>query len=154
MTPAITLLKQKKINYTLHKYQHDQNQLSYGMEAVEKLGLAPGQVFKTLVCQLDNQELVVALIPVTAMLNLKHLAKATGSKKCSMAQKSLVQKTTGYVLGGVSPLGQKKGLKAFIDQSATQFQTMFVSAGRRGLEIELSPEDLCELTSCSFVPLT
>ena len=154
MTPAITLLKRKKIAYTVHKYQHDQKHPSYGMEAVEKLGLNPSRVFKTLVCQLDNQELAVAIIPVTAMLNLKHLAKATGSKKCSMAEKSLIQKTTGYVLGGVSPLGQKKPLRTFIDQSAAHIQTMFVSAGRRGLEIELSPKDLCELTSCSFVPLT
>ena len=154
MTPAITLLKRKKIAYTVHKYQHDQKHPSYGMEAVEKLGLNPSQVFKTLVCQLDNKELAVAIIPVTAMLNLKHLALAAGSKKCIMADKSLVQKTTGYVLGGISPLGQKKRLKTFIDQSATQFQTIFVSAGRRGLEIELSPEDLCSLTDSSFVPLT
>ena len=150
MTPAITILKKHKVAYTLHKYQHDQNHRSYGLEAVEKLNLPADQVFKTLVSMLDNNELVVAIVPVTSMLDLKLLAKACNSKKSVMADKAAVEKTTGYVLGGVSPLGQKKRLKTLLDSSAKEFQTIYVSAGRRGLEIELSPLDLAELTGGSF----
>ena len=150
MTPAVTILKKHKVAYTLHKYQHDQNHHSYGLEAVEKLGFPAAQVFKTLLSMIDNNELVVAIVPVTGMLNLKELAKACNSKKSVMADKAAVEKTTGYVLGGVSPLGQKKRLKTVIDSSAKEFRTIYVSAGRRGLEIELSPLDLAELTAGSF----
>ncbi len=150
MTPAINIVKKHKVAYTLHKYQHDHNHSSYGLEAVEKLNLLPAQVFKTLVSKLDNNELVVAIVPVTGMLNLKQLAKACNSKKSVMAEKTVVEKTTGYVLGGVSPLGQKRPLRTVIDSSAKDFQTIYVSAGRRGLEIELSPIDLANLTGGTF----
>jgi Cys-tRNA(Pro)/Cys-tRNA(Cys) deacylase len=153
MTPAVTILKKHKVTYTLHKYQHDQDHHSYGHEAAEKLEIPPGQVFKTLVSMADNNELIVAIVPVTGLLNLKQLARACNSKKSVMAEKSAVEKTTGYVLGGVSPLGQKKRLKTIIDSSARAFQTIYVSAGRRGLEIELSPLDLANLTGGSFFPI-
>ncbi|MEE4166544.1 MAG: Cys-tRNA(Pro) deacylase [Desulfocapsaceae bacterium] len=153
MTPAVNILKKKKIAYTLHRYHHDQSAHSYGLEAAQKLDLHPERVFKTLVASLDTGELVVAIVPVTSMLNLKLLARACTSKKCAMAEKTLVEKTTGYVLGGISPLGQKKQLRTIIDSSAKLFKTMYISAGRRGLEIEMNPLDLVHLTRGSFAAI-
>lgn len=152
MTPAINAAKKAKIPFTVHEYEHDPNCASYGLEAAEKLDIDPARVFKTLVADLGG-ELVVAIIPVEAMLGLKHLAKAAGAKKAAMADKALVERTTGYVLGGVSPLGQKKRLRTFIDISARNHPSIHVSAGRRGLEIELSPENLAGLTSAAFADL-
>lgn len=152
MTPAISAAKKAKIPFTVHEYEHDPNCASYGLEAAEKLDIDPARVFKTLVADLGG-ELVVAIIPVEAMLGLKHLAKAAGAKKAAMADKALVERTTGYVLGGVSPLGQKKRLRTFIDSSARNHPSIHVSAGRRGLEIELSPENLVGLTSAAFADL-
>ncbi len=152
MTPAINAAKKAKIPFTVHEYEHDPNCASYGLEAAEKLDIDPARVFKTLVADLGG-ELVVAIIPVEAMLGLKHLAKAAGAKKAAMADKALVERTTGYVLGGVSPLGQKKRLRTFIDSSARNHPSIHVSAGRRGLEIELSPENLAGLTSAAFADL-
>jgi len=152
MTPAINAARKAKIPFTVHEYEHDPNCASYGLEAAEKLGIDPARVFKTLVADLGG-ELVVAIIPVEAMLGLKHLAKAAGAKKAAMADKALVERTTGYVLGGVSPLGQKKRLRTFIDSSARNHPSIHVSAGRRGLEIELSPENLARLTSAAFADL-
>ena len=146
MTPAINSAKKQKIPFSIHKYKHDPKHASYGLEAVEKLGLPPKQVFKTLVVQLDSNELAVAIIPVQEKLNLKLFAKSCGAKKAEMADGALVSKTTGYVLGGVSPMGQKKKLKTFLHSSAQQHQTIYVSAGKRGLEIELNPADLLRLT--------
>ena len=153
MTPAINTAKQAQVNYTIHEYEHDPAAESYGEEAAEKIGANPAQVFKTLVVSLDGKELAVGIVPVTAMLGLKQIAKAAGAKKATMADKQLVQRTTGYVLGGVSPLGQKKRLKTFIDQSAESFDTVYISAGKRGLEIELAPADLARLTQAQFAPL-
>ena len=153
MTPAINAAKQARVNYTIHEYEHDPAAESYGEEAAEKIGANPAQVFKTLVVSLDGKDLAVGIVPVTAMLGLKQIAKAAGAKKALMADKQLVQRTTGYVLGGVSPLGQKKPLKTFIDQSAEGFETIFVSAGKRGLEIELAPADLARLTQARFALL-
>lgn len=152
MTPAINAAKKAKIPFTVHEYEHDPNCASYGLEAAEKLDIDPARVFKTLVADLGG-ELVVAIIPVEAMLGLKHLAKAAGAKKAAMADKALVERITGYVLGGVSPLGQKKRLRTFIDSSARNHPSIHVSAGRRGLEIELSPENLAGLTSAAFADL-
>lgn len=146
MTPAINILKKKKIKHTVHSYHHDADHPSYGLEAAEKLGIEPQQVFKTLVAELGDGTLAVAIIPVDQMLSMKLLAKAAGAKKAGMADKKMVEKTTGYVLGGVSPLGQKKQLKTFLDISAQDFTTIYISAGRRGLDIELSPDDLLALT--------
>lgn len=142
MTPAIKLLQKHKVCYQLHEFQHDANASSFGLEAVEKLQLNAQQVFKTLVVETDSSELAVAILPVTHSLSLKLTAKAMGCKKVKMAEASKVERTTGYVLGGVSPLGQKKRLKTLIDSSAQAFDTVFVSGGRRGLEIELNPKDL------------
>ncbi len=123
------------------------------MEAAEKLNIDVARVFKTLVLQLDDGKLTVGIVPVSGQLNLKQQAKAAGGKKAAMADAKLVEKSTGYVLGGVSPLGQKKRLATIIDSSATNYETILVSAGRRGLEIELSPDDLCRLTSAIFAPI-
>lgn len=153
MTPAINAARNASIDYTLHEYPHDPGSESYGHEAADKLGVAPDRVFKTLVVAIDGRELVVGVVPVSAMLNLKQIARAAHGKKAAMADKQYVERSTGYVLGGVSPLGQKKPLKTFIDRSAEQFDTVFVSAGRRGLEIELSPRDLARLTGAGFASL-
>ena len=153
MTPGILAAQRAKVAFTVHEYEHDPAAESYGNEAVEKTGANPYQVFKTLVVSLDGKDLAVAVVPVSAMLSLKLIARAAGAKKAAMADKQLVQRTTGYVLGGVSPLGQKKRLKTFIDDSARNFATLFVSAGKRGLEIELAPEDLATLTGATFALL-
>lgn len=153
MTPAINILKKKKIRHKVHSYTHDGDHPSYGLEAAEKLGLNPDQVFKTLVAELGDGTLVVAIIPVNQMLSMKLLAKAAGAKKATMADKAKVEKTTGYVLGGVSPLGQKKQLKTFLDTSAADFPAIHVSAGRRGLEIELNHQDLLALTRGNLAEL-
>lgn len=113
-----------------------------------------GRVFKTLVVQLDGTALAVAIIPVSTTLNMKQMAKAAGAKKTAMAEKNHVERTTGYVLGGVSPLGQKKRLPTYIDASASSFPTIFVSAGRRGLEIEMDPAHLATLTSAVFAKIS
>lgn len=157
MTPAIKLAKKNKISYTVHEYSHDSNVVgsgeSYGQEAADKMGIAPEQVFKTLVVMLETKELVVAIIPVSSMLSMKQIAKAAKAKKAVMANKQDVERSTGYVLGGVSPLGQKKRLRSFIDNTAENFTTVFVSAGKRGLEIELNPTDLAQLLSAHFSEL-
>ncbi|WP_394129051.1 Cys-tRNA(Pro) deacylase [Shewanella maritima] len=153
MTPAIMAAKRSNINYQLHEYQHDAQAQSYGLEAAEKLGLNPEQVFKTLVVNVDVKQLVVAIVPVATSLNLKLLAKALGAKKAQMAEPQAVSRSTGYVMGGVSPLGQKKLLTTVIDASAQQFETIHVSAGKRGLEIELAPGDLASLTRAQFADI-
>lgn len=153
MTPAINCVKKAKTQFKTHEYAHDSTCAAFGLETVEKLGLNANQVFKTLVVQLDNQELAVALIPVANTLSMKRIAKATGSKKATMAEPKAVQRSTGYVLGGVSPLGQKRRLTTFIDTSALNFSTIFISAGRRGLELELAPKDLANLCQAKFSEL-
>jgi len=153
MTPAINAAKKKKITYKVHQYSHDPAHESYGREAAEKLGVAAERVYKTLVVQLDDGKLAVAIIPVSSMLGMKHIAKAAGAKKAAMADRDVVERTTGYVLGGVSPLGQKKRLLTVIDSSAKDFPTIFVSAGRRGLDIELTPADLAALTAATFAEI-
>lgn len=153
MTPGINTARKAKIHHTVHEYQHDPASESYGTEAAEKMGVDPERVFKTLVVMVDGKELVVGVVPVTSMLSMKLIARAAGGKKAAMADPAAVQRATGYVLGGVSPLGQKKRLKTFIDQSADTFDTVFVSAGRRGLEIELTADDLKHLTGAELVSL-
>ncbi|WP_166268699.1 Cys-tRNA(Pro) deacylase [Marinobacter caseinilyticus] len=150
MTPAINAAKKAQIAHTVHEYQHDVASESYGLEAAEKLNLDPRQVFKTLVVSVDGSSLVVAVLPVSAMLSMKLIAKAVGGKKAVMAEKAAVQRSSGYVLGGISPLGQKKPLTTVIDVTAQSFDTVFVSAGRRGLEIELAPGALANLTRGQF----
>lgn len=145
MTPAINLLKKAKIAHQVHEYSHDAQSESYGSEAAEKLNLDPARVFKTLVLALDSGQLACAILPVNQMLSMKALAKTLGAKKTEMANKLDVQRSTGYVLGGVSPLAQKKRLKTVIEQSALQHSTIFISGGRRGLEIEIAAPVLIAL---------
>jgi Cys-tRNA(Pro)/Cys-tRNA(Cys) deacylase len=153
MTPAIKAAMKAKIAYTVHHYQHDPTAGAYGREAAEKLGIAAERVFKTLVVELDGKTMAVGIIPVSGSLSMKQLARAAGAKKAAMADKGAVERATGYLLGGISPLGQKKRLPTFIDGSATSFPTIFVSAGRRGLEIELKAADLAALTGAAFVEI-
>ena len=158
MTPAINLAKKNKIKHSVHEYQHDASAISsgesYGQEAADKMGVNAEQIFKTLIVALDNKELVVAILPVSSMLSMKQVAKAAKAKKAVMADKQAVERSTGYVIGGVSPLGQKKKLRSFIDDSAQQYETIYVSAGKRGLEIELSPNDLADLLSAKLFELS
>ncbi len=153
MTPGINAAKQAKVAHGVHEYAHDPASESYGLEAAKKLGVPAARVFKTLVVSLDGRELAVGVVPVSSMLGMKQIARAAGAKKAAMAVPAEVERATGYVLGGVSPLGQKKRLRTFIDASAASFPTVFVSAGRRGLEIELSPQDLKVLTGAAFAEL-
>lgn len=153
MTPGINVAKKAGVWHRIHEYSHDPGHASYGLEAAEKMAVPAHQVFKTLVVALDSKNLAVAVLPVSGMLSMKQIARAAGAKKAIMAPALDVQRSTGYVLGGVSPLGQKKRLPTFIDESARQLATIFVSAGRRGLEIELIPDDLCSLTDGKFADL-
>lgn len=150
MTPAILLLEQKHINFTVLSYEHDTTSAQFGLEAVEKLKLNAEQVFKTLVLETTENNLVVAITPVAQKVNLKQLAKASGVKKVAMAEPKEVAASTGYILGGVSPVGQKKRLETYIHHSAKKFSTIYVSAGKRGLELALSPLDLQILTEAKF----
>ncbi len=153
MTPGITAARKAGIPHKIHEYVHDPASESYGQEAAGKLGVAEDRVFKTLVVQLESKELLVGIVPVSSMLSMKMLAKAAGAKKAAMASPADVERSTGYVLGGVSPLGQKKRLRTIIDSSATKNATIYVSAGRRGLEIELRPEDLAQLVGGVFAEI-
>jgi Cys-tRNA(Pro)/Cys-tRNA(Cys) deacylase len=154
MTPAIKALEKAKANFKIHEYSHDPAAESYGLEASEKLGVDASRVFKTLVVMLDAKEFAVGVIPVANMLSMKNIAKAAGAKKAAMADKVAVERITGYVLGGVSPLGQKKALRTFIDASAQQQETIFASAGRRGLEVEVKPAVFTQLLRTTFANLT
>jgi Cys-tRNA(Pro)/Cys-tRNA(Cys) deacylase len=149
MTPAIQQVKKSKIPFALHEYDHDPNVRAYGEEAAEKLGVAP-QLFKTLVVSTDSKGLAVGVVPVSGRLDLKAMAKALGVKKTIMAEEKQVERSTGYITGGVSPMGQKKQLPTVIDASALDLDIVFVSAGRRGLQISLSPGDLAGLTRAIF----
>lgn len=150
MTPAIKSAKKAQIPFTIHEYEHDPAAEAYGIEAAQKLGIDPARVYKTLVTTDGGKDLFVAVIPVALHLDLKKLAKALGVKKTAMADVKVVERVTGYVVGGVSPLGQKKRLTTVIDASAEDQETIFVSGGRRGLDMELSPHDLASLTGAHF----
>lgn len=140
-TPAIVAAERAAIAFTVHEYEHDPKAASYGLEAAEKLGVDPARVFKTLVVAVDGA-LTVAIVPVETQLDLKALGK-----RVTMADPKLAERTTGYVAGGISPLGQRKPLPTVLDESAFDLETIHVSAGRRGLEIELAPADLLALTA-------
>jgi Cys-tRNA(Pro)/Cys-tRNA(Cys) deacylase len=141
-TTATIALERARIPFTLHEYAHDPRAGSYGLEASEALGLPPGRVFKTLVAAVDGGALAVGVIPVHRQLDLKSLAAAVGGKKAVLAEVAAAERATGYVAGGISPVGQKKRLPVVLDSSALELATMFCSAGRRGLEIEIAPADL------------
>ncbi|GAB2871162.1 Cys-tRNA(Pro) deacylase [Streptomyces mayteni] len=145
-TPATVAATRAGVSFTLHSYEHDPaSALSYGEEAVRALGVAPERVFKTLLAEVDG-ELVVAVVPVSRSLGLKALAAALGGKRAAMADPAAAERATGYVRGGISPLGQRRRLRTAVDASADDLASLFVSAGRRGLEIELAPADLVRLT--------
>lgn len=148
-TPAVRALTAAGVDFTEHPYEHDPAAPSYGLEAAEAIGVAPERVYKTLLAQTDlsaNHGLVVGIVPVTGQLDLKSLAVAAGAKKASMADPALAEKTTGYVVGGISPIGQKRSLTTVLDESALTHDTVFVSGGRRGLDLELAPGDLVDVT--------
>lgn len=153
MTPAIALLKKQKITYQVISYEHDENSVSYGIEAAEKMGVAAEKIFKTLLVTTDKNELFIGIVPVLKLLDLKHIAQAAGVKKVEMAKPALAERLTGYLVGGISPLGQKKRLKTFIDSSAESLDIMYVSGGRRGLDIGLSPTDLAHVLNAQFAYL-
>lgn len=153
MTPALNLLKKARAQYLVHSYQHDAKAPSYGLEAAEKLGLDPAKVFKTLLASSDKGELLVAVVPVVGSLDLKALAQVAGVKKVEMAAVDAAQRATGYLVGGISPLGQKKRLRTFIDNSALGFASVYVSAGRRGLEVELSAQTLAQHSQAEFAAI-
>lgn len=153
MTPAIDLLKKAKAEHKVHAYTHDPKAPSYGLEAAEKLNLDPARVFKTLLAATEKGELLVAVVPVAGSLDLKSLAHAAGAKKAEMADPNQAQRATGYLVGGISPLGQKKRLRTFIDSTAKAFPSIHVSAGRRGLEVELSAETLATHTQGQFADI-
>ncbi|MFJ4808348.1 Cys-tRNA(Pro) deacylase [Streptomyces longwoodensis] len=151
-TPATVALTAAGVDFTVHAYDHDPNHPSYGEEAAEAMGVSPERVFKTLVADVDGA-LTVAVVPVAGQLDLKALAAAVGGKKAAMADPALAERTTGYVRGGISPLGQRKKLPTVLDASAGGHATICVSAGRRGLEVELSPADLATLTGATLAPI-
>ena len=152
-TPATIALTRAKIPFTLHEYAHDPKTGSYGLEASEALGVPPEQMFKTLVAAVDGK-LAVGVVPVTGQLDLKALAAAAGGKKAVMAEVADAERATGYVAGGISPLGQKRRLPVFIDESARALKTVYCSAGRRGLEISLAPAGLARCAGAAFARLT
>ncbi|MEU3250499.1 Cys-tRNA(Pro) deacylase [Streptomyces sp. NPDC006997] len=151
-TPATVALTTAGVPFTLHAYDHDPAHPSYGEEAVEATGVSPDRVFKTLVADVDGA-LTVAVVPVAGSLDLKALAAAVGGKRAAMADPALAERTTGYVRGGISPLGQRKRLRTVLDASADAHATIYVSAGRRGLEVELAPADLATLTEATVSPI-
>lgn len=151
-TPATVALTAAGADYTVHAYEHDPAHPSYGDEAAGAMGVSPDRVFKTLVAEVDG-ELTVAVVPVAGTLNLKALASAVCGKRAVMADPAAAERTTGYVRGGISPLGQRKKLRTVLDDSASSHATICVSAGRRGLEVELAPGDLARLTGAVLAPI-
>jgi len=151
-TPATALLAKHKVPHQVHEYAHDQRSASYGAEASKLLGLPAERVFKTLVAEVDGA-LTVGVVPVAGQLDLKALAAAAGGKKARMAEVAAAERATGYVAGGISPLGHRKRLPVVLDSSAAAHETIFCSAGRRGLEIELAPADLTRLANATMAPI-
>jgi len=144
-TPATVALLTAGINFMPHLYDHDPTNTDYGHEAATVLGLDPERVFKTLLADIDGH-LAVAIVPVTGKLDLRALAATIGGKKAVMADPAVAERKTGYVVGGISPIGQKTALPTVLDETAEMFDSIFVSGGRRGFDIELAPRDLLRIT--------
>jgi Cys-tRNA(Pro)/Cys-tRNA(Cys) deacylase len=140
-TPATVALEKAGVTFTVHAYDHDPRSASYGLEAADALGLDPDAVFKTLLAEVDG-ELVVAVVPVSGQLDLKALASAVGGKRAAMADPAVAERTTGYVVGGISPIGQRRRLRTVVDESASARPAVYVSGGRRGVDLGLDPADL------------
>lgn len=151
-TPATVMLERAGIAYVARGYEHDPGAPSYGMEAAEALGVEPQRVFKTLLVGTDRG-LGVGIVPVDAQLDLKAIAAALGAKRATMADPRVAERTTGYVVGGISPIGQRKPLPTVVDESATAYDTVLVSGGKRGLDIELAPADLLTVTRGTTAPI-
>ncbi len=145
MTPAVLSLRAAGVRFTLHDYAHDPRSASFGLEAAAELGLDPDRVYKTLLATADDR-LVVAVVPVSGRLDLKALARATGASRAAMADVKDAERATGYVAGGISPFGQRRAHPTVVDETVELWETVFVSAGRRGLDVELAPADLVEVT--------
>jgi Cys-tRNA(Pro)/Cys-tRNA(Cys) deacylase len=151
-TPATVALTAAGVQFTLHPYEHDPRAASYGLEAAEALGVEPERVLKTLMVTLDRS-LVVGVVPVVGQLDLKALARALGGSRAAMADVAAAERATGYVAGGISPVGQRRAHPTVVDESALAWPTVFVSGGRRGLDLELSPVDLVAVTGATTAPI-
>jgi Cys-tRNA(Pro)/Cys-tRNA(Cys) deacylase len=159
-TPATAALTRARVPFTVHTYDHDPAASSFGLEAADALGLDPARVYKTLLASVEGStgpagahRLVVAIVPVSGQLDLKALAAAVGAKKATMADPADAERVTGYVVGGISPVGQKKALPTVLDRTAADHPTIFVSGGRRGMDLELAPADLVTVTRASYAPI-
>lgn len=151
-TPAIAALKRAEVTFTEHRYEHDPSASSFGLEAAEALGLSPDIVFKTLLCEVDGIP-HVAVIPVNTQLNLKSIATVVGGKRAEMMNVDVAERITGYIAGGISPFGQKRLLPTIVDETVELLQTMFVSGGRRGLDIGVAPADLVRLLNARIADI-
>ena len=152
-TPALAALESAGVAHTVHAYEHEpRNDVGYGLEAAHAIGVDPARVFKTLLALADGA-LVVGVVPVSGQLNLKALAHAVGAKKAVMAEPAAAERATGYVVGGISPLGQRQKLRTVVDESALEHETVLVSGGRRGLDLSLTPGDLVALTGAVVAPI-
>ncbi|MBA2952333.1 Cys-tRNA(Pro) deacylase [Nocardioides sp. MAH-18] len=152
-TPATVALTRAELPFSLHEYDHDPRATSYGLEAAEALGLEPERVFKTLMANVDGR-LAVGIVPVSGQLDLKALARALGGSKAAMADVAAAERATGYVAGGISPVGQKRAHPTVLDESAAGFDTIYVSGGRRGLDLGIAPDDLVTATGAILAPIS
>jgi len=152
-TPATAELRRLGIDFVVHEYAHSAGALGYGLEAAEALGVPPGQVFKTLLAEVEGVGLVVGIVPVAGRLDLKALAAAAGGKRATMAEPRVAERRTGYVVGGISPIGQRTRLPAFLDATAERWDRVYVSGGRRGLDLELAPADLIRATGARLAAI-
>ena len=152
-TPASVALTRAGVPFTLHEYDHDPRAASYGLEAAEALGLDPAVVFKTLMASVDGR-LAVGIVPVTGQLDLKALARALGASRAALADVTAAERATGYVAGGISPVGQKRSHPTVLDESALAFDTVYVSAGRRGLDLGIAPADLVRATDATVAAIS
>ncbi|HEY0474465.1 MAG TPA: Cys-tRNA(Pro) deacylase [Kribbella sp.] len=151
-TPATVALTKAGLPFTTHAYEHDPAAKSYGLEAADALGLEAAQVFKTLLVEVDGK-LAVGVVPVDKQLDLKAVAAALGGKRAAMADPAAAERITGYVVGGISPIGQKRPLPTVVDSTATDHDTVYVSGGRRGLDLGLSPANLIAITTARTAPI-
>lgn len=158
MTPAVVLLEEQGIAFDVHEYDRGDEHRDFGLEAAVALGLDPDQVFKTLLVDVEggdgSRDPVVAVVPVSCMLSMKLVAAAVGSKRATMCEAKQAERITGYVVGGISPLGQRRRLRTLLDESVELFDTIYVSGGRRGLDISVSPHDLVEVLDAEIAPIT